>query len=304
VYLYELSHDLNPGSQIFSDYRKFWDDDQEGGALPTPKTPLRATIDSMNLFTQYYLVIGAILLALSFASPVLAQVDYDPDGDGLSSAVEMTVYYTNPNSWDTDGDGYSDDAEIRGGYSPRHTGATKLAEVDTDSDGLNDDLEIRLGTDLMVGDTDRDSHLDGKEVYSGYNPLSSEPVRMIGKRVVVDLSDQHLHYFIGDVWVGKMAVSSGQRITPTPLGEFAIERKVPAVHYRGADYDYPNTKWNLQFKPHYYLHGAYWHNQFGKKPMSHGCVNIAYPDAERLYSFLDVGDKVMVVGVTPSGVIR
>lgn len=97
-----------------------------------------------------------------------------------------------------------------------------------------------------------------------------------------------------------MPVSSGKLSTPTPLGEFEIMRKVPVVHYKGVDYDLPNTKWNLEFKRTYYLHGAYWHNQFGIRPMSHGCVNIAYKDVEKLYTFLDVGDKVKIVGKTPS----
>jgi lipoprotein-anchoring transpeptidase ErfK/SrfK len=58
----------------------------------------------------------------------------------------------------------------------------------------------------------------------------------------------------------------------------------------------------LGFKPSYYLHGAYWHNQFGIRPMSHGCVNIAYKDVEKLYAFMDVGDKVVISGKTPKRV--
>jgi len=67
----------------------------------------------------------------------------------------------------------------------------------------------------------------------------------------------------------------------------------------GVNYSYLNTKWNLRFKESYYLHGAFWHNQFGIKPMSHGCVNIAYKDAEKLYKFLQEGDQVKIVGETP-----
>jgi len=35
-------------------------------------------------------------------------------------------------------------------------------------------------------------------------------------------------------------------------------------------------------KKGYGVHGAYWHNNFGT-PMSHGCVNLAIPDAEKLF---------------------
>ena len=37
--------------------------------------------------------------------------------------------------------------------------------------------------------------------------------------------------------------------------------------------------------------------------MSHGCVNMAYKDVEKIYNFLDVGDKVKVYGKTPLRVV-
>jgi hypothetical protein len=245
-----------------------------------------------------------IITLLALTATTNAQSIIDRDNDGLSDTDESNLYHTNPENSDTDGDGFTDDLEIRNGYSPRHAGSTKLNEIDSDTDNLNDYLEIKLGTDLLKPDTDGDGFTDGTEVYTGFDPLVTGEARAQNKRAVVDLSDQHLHYFIGNVRINTIPVSSGQRITPTPTGEFNIERKVPSINYFGTGYSYPNTKWNLQFKPHYYLHGAYWHNQFGKKPMSHGCVNIAYKDVEKLYAFLDVGDKVSIVGTTPTKVVR
>ena len=49
----------------------------------------------------------------------------------------------------------------------------------------------------------------------------------------------------------------------------------------------------MNFTGPYYLHGAYWHNNFGKK-MSHGCVNIAYPNAEWLWNWSEIGTPVVV----------
>ena len=40
----------------------------------------------------------------------------------------------------------------------------------------------------------------------------------------------------------------------------------------------------------YYIHGAYWHNKFGKQ-MSHGCVNVSYANMEGLYQWAEKGDK-------------
>jgi len=180
---------------------------------------------------------------------------------------------------------------------------------DSDGDGLSDQLEQSLGTNPYVSDSDDDGYPDGKEVATGYNPLSKASShesgdRDVEKKVEVNLNTQTLDYFLNNVKIGSIPVSTGLRKTPTPVGEFQVMKKVPTVRYRGIGYDFPNTKWNLMFKNGFYLHGAYWHNQFGKKPMSHGCVNIAYKNAEKLYQFLDVGNKVIVKGKTPAGVIK
>lgn len=133
-----------------------------------------------------------------------------------------------------------------------------------------------------------------------YTPVAIQPIVVdpSGKRIYVDLAAQRLSYLDGPTLVGTMLISSGLSITPTPKGTFAIMAKIPSIRYRGYNrdgsiYDYPNTKWNLRFKPSYYLHGAYWHNNFGH-PMSHGCINIAYRDVEALYDWADVGTPVII----------
>ena len=176
--------------------------------------------------------------------------------------------------------------------------------VDTDGDGLSDDIEKKIGTDILSADTDGDGYWDGNEVERGFDPLRGKRMRLKNKNVKVDLSSQKLSYYVGDVKIGEMPVSTGVLSSPTPTGEFKIMRKLETHLYSGPGYYLPNTKWNLEFKRSFYLHGAYWHNQFGIKPMSHGCVNIGYKDAEKLYWFLDVGDKVKVVGKTPRIVIQ
>jgi lipoprotein-anchoring transpeptidase ErfK/SrfK len=176
------------------------------------------------------------------------------------------------------------------------------AEVaDTDQDGLVDSLELKLGTDPDNPDTDNDTYKDGEEVSNGYNPLVGNRDRKVKRRVEVDKSKQKMKYFLNDVLIAEAPVSTGVIGKDTPNGEFNIIRKLPVYRYVGPGYNLPNTKWNLEFKRSFYLHGAYWHNQFGIRPMSHGCVNIGYKDAEKLYKFLQVGDPVKVYGKTPRG---
>lgn len=176
--------------------------------------------------------------------------------------------------------------------------------IDSDSDGLSDELELQLGTDLYNPDTDGDGYPDGLEVENGYNPLKGEADRSLPRRVEVDKNTQQMKWFLNNVKVGQAPVSTGKIGMDTPNGDFKIIRKRPLVDYIGATYSYPKTKWNLEFKRSYYLHGAFWHEQFGIRPMSRGCVNIAYDNAEKLYKFMSVGDKVVITGKTPSGKVN
>lgn len=171
--------------------------------------------------------------------------------------------------------------------------ASDSAVVDTDHDSLTDVQEVKYGTNPAAADTDGDGHSDGEEVAHGYDPLVSGDARL-PKRIDIDLSEQRLRYSYGEFGEqGNFLISSGIRGRRTPAGAFAVTRKLPKVTYKGKGYYYPNAKWNLEFLPHYYIHGAYWHHNFGR-PMSHGCVNVSYKDMPALYEFADVGTTITI----------
>lgn len=240
-----------------------------------------------------WLIISAVVISGFLPNQTLAVVD--TDNDGLADDLEASHYATDPQLADTDGDGYSDGEEVALGYSPRFV-KQRLIEVDSDLDGLNDDWEFRLGTAILNPDTDGDGFLDGEEVINGYSPTSRDGIK-VPKRITVTLADQRLRYWFGDVELDSFLISSGLRSMPTPTGEFMIQEKIPVKRYLGPGYDLPNTKWNLHFATgrlgRYYIHGAYWHNNFGR-PMSHGCVNVAYANMERLYNWAGVGTSVTI----------
>ena len=229
--------------------------------------------------------------------PVNAQDIIDTDGDGLSDQEELFFYYTDPNNSDTDGDGYSDYDEIFNGYSPRDAGQIKLTAVDSDNDGASDHWEIRLGLDILNPDTDGDGYTDGLEIINGYDPLKAGSDK-VDKLIKVDIASQSLGYYFGGIELEHFLISGGVRSMPTPLGDFTVLAKVPTKNYGGTGFDfyYPNTKWNLHFTTdywRYYIHGAYWHNNFGQ-PMSHGCVNVRYDQMERLYNFAQLGTRIEI----------
>lgn len=181
--------------------------------------------------------------------------------------------------------------------------------LDSDGDGLNDNIELQLGSDPSNPDTDYDTVSDKDEVYTGANPLIfGEDRESVERRVEVDLTSQQLHYFMNNVELGTMPVSTGLPSKPTPVGTFFAGRKLPIARYisriPGDEYDLPNVKWNIEFKSKYFLHTAYWHNQFGIRAMSHGCVNMREADAKIMYYFLQKGDKVTIYGKTPVGKVK
>ncbi len=105
--------------------------------------------------------------------------------------------------------------------------------------------------------------------------------------IEIDLSDQKLYAHEGDRIVYEFLISSG-KWAPTPTGEFRIWTKLRYTRMEGGKkenntyYNLPNVPYTQYFYKGYGLHGAYWHNNFGH-PMSHGCINMAIPDAEKLF---------------------
>ena len=235
---------------------------------------------------------------LVFSAPVYAEI-IDSDQDGLSDSDETLIYYSNPNRSDTDLDGFADGEEVKHQYSPL-VALKKMHEVDTDSDGLNDLLEISFKTSLKTADTDLDGTSDYEEVMRAKDPANSDLTAQLPRRLEADLTTQQMKYIVDEKLILTMPVSSGNPWTPTPIGSFEIMYKRPIMRYRGADYDLPNVKWNMAFKSGgYFIHTAYWHNNFGKKTNSHGCINMREKDVALLYKYIDVGTPVSVVGKTP-----
>lgn len=120
------------------------------------------------------------------------------------------------------------------------------------------------------------------------------------QQIEVDLSKQEVVTYEFGRERDRSLVSTGVSKYPTPKGEFSVVRKIEEKNYEwsyGIDhpenYDLPDVKHNLMFNWPFYLHGAYWHNNFGNK-MSHGCVNLPLDYAEKLYNWANVGASVII----------
>jgi hypothetical protein len=118
--------------------------------------------------------------------------------------------------------------------------------------------------------------------------------------VKVDVSDQTLYAYENTALVKAHLVSTGTTYFPTPYDTTTVSRKLLWHDYSwnyGANdprnYSLPNVQYNVQFRPHMYLHSAYWHNNFGHR-MSHGCVNESLADAGWIYNWINVNATVTV----------
>jgi lipoprotein-anchoring transpeptidase ErfK/SrfK len=89
-------------------------------------------------------------------------------------------------------------------------------------------------------------------------------------------------------------ISGGKEETPTPLGDYKISSKVRKMTMSGPGYSTPNIEYVSWFKFNYAIHSAYWHDEFGKTNVSHGCVNSRVDDAKYVYEWAPIGTKVSV----------
>jgi lipoprotein-anchoring transpeptidase ErfK/SrfK len=124
-------------------------------------------------------------------------------------------------------------------------------------------------------------------------PKPDPPVGNGVRWIEVNLTEQRVYAWEGDVLINSFVVSTGTWATPTVVGTFQIWNKTRIQTMSGPGYSLPNVPWVMYFYKDYGFHGTYWHNNFGT-PMSHGCVNLTIPDSEWLYNWASYGTTVKV----------
>ncbi len=128
------------------------------------------------------------------------------------------------------------------------------------------------------------------------------------KRIYVNLSTQTLTAYQGDTLFLKALVSTG-KWGRTPTGDFTIWSKFRATRMSGGSgsdyYNLPNVPYVMFYSGSgvgagrgFSLHGTYWHNNFGHT-MSHGCVNMRIVDAQKLFYWAGISEKITVYGKAP-----
>jgi hypothetical protein len=132
---------------------------------------------------------------------------------------------------------------------------------------------------------------------------STAAAQSTGSRlIVVSLEDRKLALVENGEIIKTYPVAVGKPSTPSPVGEFTIERRVmnPTYHHEGrtvppGPHNPVGDRWMGLSKAGYGIHGTNEPNSIGKAA-SHGCIRMAKADIEDLFSRVDVGDRVEIVG--------
>ncbi len=115
----------------------------------------------------------------------------------------------------------------------------------------------------------------------------------------VNLTAQHMFFYKDGELILETDFVSGDvaknRVTPT--GAYSVTYTQKDKVLRGADYATPVTFW-MPFNGGVGFHDATWRKDFGgnnyKTNGSHGCINMPYSAAKKLFSYLKTGDAVFV----------
>jgi lipoprotein-anchoring transpeptidase ErfK/SrfK len=136
---------------------------------------------------------------------------------------------------------------------------------------------------------------EGVKTNPGPPPKELQPGE---KWIDVNLTTQTLVAFEGDTPVFATAVSTGkvdkedkERNYKTPTGTWRIREKHIAATMDGdvasdGPYSIEDVPWIMYYNGSYALHGAFWHNNFGRT-RSHGCVNLSPLDARALFNWTE-----------------
>ena len=139
-------------------------------------------------------------------------------------------------------------------------------------------------------------------IYVGQNLRLPGIVAGADKRILVDLSEQHLYAYEGDSLVYSFVASSGAGPTYTRTGEFQVQSKIPNAY--GSVWDIWMPHWlgiywaggsenGIHALPIMSNGQTLWAGYLGR-PISYGCIVLGSNEARLLYAWADLGTPVSI----------
>ncbi len=119
--------------------------------------------------------------------------------------------------------------------------------------------------------------------------------------VEIDLTKQYLWFYKNGYIIAEGNIVSGNLAVggcATPTGVYTINFKQRDTKLIGPDYESPVSFWMPFIKNSIGLHDASWRSEFGgqiyKTAGSHGCVNLPYDLAQKIYNNINAGVPVVL----------
>jgi LysM repeat protein len=194
-------------------------------------------------------------------------------------------------------------------YQPTHAATTHTVQPGETLVGIAVRYGVPLWMLVQVNSIASPSYIFPGQVLAipRANSLAPAPAPALasaggGKRIVIDLSEQHLYAYQGEVLAYSFVASTGMPGAGTRAGTFRVLDKIPNA--------YAST-WSLQM-PHWL--GIYWAGSTengihalpilsnGQRlwagylgtPVSYGCVVLGTEEARMLYAWAEVGTPVVI----------
>ena len=147
--------------------------------------------------------------------------------------------------------------------------------------------------------------VDDREItgwYSGMEFVAKQEIygEKVGETYVeVSVKDQHMWYIVdGDVYLHSDCVTGNYGSADTPEGFWRVNDKISPCTLEGEGYVSYVTYWMPFIGGGWGLHDATWRSKFGgsiyKGDGSHGCVNLPFETAKKLYAHIEIGTPVII----------
>ncbi len=128
------------------------------------------------------------------------------------------------------------------------------------------------------------------------------PTGLAGKRIVVDVSEQHLYAYQGEALIFSFVASTGLPGLDTWPGTYRVQSKIENAY--GGNWDIWMPFWlgiywagslenGIHALPILPGGGRLWEGYLGQ-PISYGCVVLGTWEAQQLWNWAEIGDAVIV----------
>jgi hypothetical protein len=201
-------------------------------------------------------------------------------GDDTGIAMPIAFVWPRVQGWQQASTMYK---ATGGGVARQLPSRTPLSILETATDKAGKATAYRIGEGEWIWAAD----------VRMFSPLPAPKQLAKNERWIdVDLDDQILVAYEGDLAVYATLLSSGAKDAPTETGIYRMWLKESEADMKGLNgedpYSVATVPWTQFYSPErgLALHTAYWHDQFGVR-RSRGCLNLAPRDARWLYFWSD-----------------